>query len=50
MENTLDQIAGRHPEEDLEVIEPCRLQDEMVMGSPSPMAGRLGMTAASEEP
>ena len=50
MENLLVRIAGMHHEEDQEVIEPCRLQDEMVMGSPSPMAGRLGKTVASGEP
>ena len=50
MENMLVRIAGMHPEEDQEVIEPCRLQDEMVMGSPSPRAGRLGKTVASAGP
>ena len=49
MENLLVRTAGAHPEDQV-ANEPCKLQDETAMGSPSPRAGRLGKTVASGEP
>ena len=47
-EKLLAQIVGMLPEGQV-ASEPCKLQHETVMGSPSPRAGRTGRSVASAE-